>query len=58
MRLGPEYHQWVDEDKDGRRFLRLPLELEQEWFDKSTVVWKDNGDGTYTLTPYSVVADR
>lgn len=52
MRKGPVYSQWVDFDNDdGSPYLRLPLELVHEWSDFRTVSWRDNGDGTYTLTP-------
>ena len=51
MRQGPYYSQWVDRDAQDMPFLRLPLELVEEWDKFKTVVWEDNGDGTYTLTP-------
>lgn len=51
MRQGPHYGQWVDRDDKGNALLRLPLELEHEWENFDTVLWTDNGDGTYTLRP-------
>lgn len=54
MRSGPCYEQWVSRNTydNPYLYLRLPLELEEEWQDKGTVTWCDNGDGTYTLTPH------
>ena len=51
MRQGPNYNQHVDRGDDGTVRLRLPLELEHEWEDMKSVMWRDNGDGTYTLSP-------
>lgn len=51
MRQGPNYSQWVDRGPDERVYLRLPLEIEHDWEGFTFVVWTDNGDETYTLTP-------
>ena len=51
MRQGPEYSQWVDRDHHECVRLKLPIELEDEWSEFTTVLWIDNGDGTYTLKP-------
>jgi hypothetical protein len=51
MRQGPDYNQWVDRTKDNSPYLCLPLELVEDWSDMKTVLWLDNGDGTYTLKP-------
>lgn len=39
MRLGPNYSQHVDRDKDGQVWLRVPLELQQEWSQYKKVIW-------------------
>ena len=59
MRRGPDYGQWVDRLGDlikrphhpDEMVLRLPLEVAHEWEGMKTVNWRDNGDGSYTLTP-------
>lgn len=51
MRQGNVFQQWVDRAEDGTAFLRLPLEVEQDWEGKTVVEWTDNGDGSYTLRP-------
>lgn len=50
MRQGPWYRQHVDRTPEGTVTLRLPLELEHDWENAKAVVWRDNGDGSYTLT--------
>ena len=51
MRQGPEYAMHIDRNLVGEATLQVPLELELELEPFPFVIWKDNGDGTYTLTP-------
>ena len=51
MRQGNRFDQWVHRSPDGEIYLRLPLEIVHDWEDARYVIWVDNGDGTYTLTP-------
>ncbi len=51
MRQGNKFCQWVERDENYAAILRLPLELEDAWIGYSSVLWIDNGDGTYTLDP-------
>lgn len=55
MRQGPDYNQWVDRNDKDEISIRLPLELEEEWKNAKSVLWRDNGDGTYTLVPNNEV---
>jgi hypothetical protein len=50
MRRGPDYSQYIDSVSDGL-ICKVPLELYEEFAYSKIVVWRDNSDGTYTLTP-------
>lgn len=52
MRQGPEYSQWVDLSDNGGFHIRIPLELGEDFEGCSHVTFKDNRDGTYTITPH------
>lgn len=50
MRPGPYYGMHVEEVKEGFT-LPVPLELSEDFTDKFFALWKDNGDGTFTIEP-------
>lgn len=57
MRQGPEYEQYIEYDARDRMKLHPPIELEDDLSKFKYVCWKDNGDGTYTIHPHSLVGE-
>lgn len=52
MRQGPDYRMHIPDPQNGYLPLNVPLELVEDLSKFPFVNWRDNGDGTYTLTPF------
>ncbi len=52
MRKGPDYQMYIPLPDRGEMKVNVPLELVEDFSKFTAVNWRDNGDGTYTLTPF------
>jgi len=50
MRQGPLYRMPIPTFEREPLTIPVPLELVEDFSEVSTAIWKDNGDGTYTIT--------